>query len=241
MSEQAHAGEPSVDNMSVDETSVDEPSADGLTTGQPPGYILRPMRLDDIAQVVAIDRVAFPTPWTANVYRYEIAQNSLSSMVVLTAAHPPPPFPANGQGRMTRLLKYFQRNGPAVPGDKVLGYGGFWFSRQEAHISTIASHPDYRGRSLGELLLASMIRRGLNMRAAVISLEVRVGNDPAIALYEKYHFQEFGIKQRYYRDNGEDAYDMRVSPINAAYRRWFEAQWAGLQDRLACVDVFTRL
>jgi ribosomal-protein-alanine N-acetyltransferase len=121
----------------------------------------------------------------------------------------------------------------------VLGYGGFWFVRGEAHISTIATHPLYRGMGLGELLLASMIRRGLNMGAQVLSLEVRVSNEPAIALYHKYQFAEFGIKTKYYRDNREDAYDLRVSPVTPGYHTFFAERWTALAGRLHYADQFT--
>ncbi len=204
-----------------------------------PQYVLRPMRYEDIAQVVAIDRLSFPIPWTASVYRYEIGQNSLSSMAVLCLYEPGEARNGDGASCASRLLnRLLGRRDPAWH-RAVVGYGGFWFSRQEAHISTIATHPSFRGRGLGEALLAGMIRRGLNMGAGVLSLEVRVSNEPAIALYQKYEFHSHGRKERYYHDNGEDAYDMRVSPVDDGYRGRSAARWEALQKRVRVLDEFS--
>lgn len=57
----------------------------------------------------------------------------------------------------------------------VVGYGGLWSIVDEAHVSTIATHPQFRGHGWGEVLLAGMIKRALTLGAAYI-LEVRVSN-----------------------------------------------------------------
>ncbi len=206
-----------------------------------PGYVLRPMRHEDIAQVVSIDRLSFPMPWSYNTYRYEISHNPSSTMVTLSLDSPgeaaTPPSRNGLPGLVNRLL------GRQMPGRDsiVVGYGGFWFRQRQAHISTIAVHPDYRGRGLGELLLAGMIRRALDMDALIISLEVRVSNAPAIALYRKYEFAQFGLKRHYYRDNGEDAYDLRIAPADQAYRARLEKRWAALSPRIRFTDQFTQV
>lgn len=198
-----------------------------------PDYVLRPMRLEDVPQVVTIDRQSFPTPWTASIYRYEIQQNTLSSMLTLSRYNP------NGSSESGLARLGARLLGRHHPHHEVFAYGGFWFSRREAHVSTIASHPMMRGRGLGELALAAMLKRGLNMGAQILSLEVRVSNSTAIALYEKYHFYPAGLKKHYYRDNGEDAYDMRVTTIDDQYRAQFDALWQSLQARIHFEDTFT--
>ena len=208
-------------------------------TDAPPQVIMRRMRREDIPQVIEIDRLSFPMPWSANVYNYEMDHNPLSAMVVLAQAGAVPVPPASGFGGWLRRL--MGGNGRLHPSQPLFGYGGFWFSRQEAHISTIAVHPAWRGHNLGELLLAGMIRRALVMDAEIVSLEVRVGNVPAIALYRKYGFMQFGVKRSYYRDNNEDAYDLRVSPVDDLYRQRFAAHWEDLRQRLAFDDSFTEI
>ncbi len=204
----------------------------------PPEVVLRPMRFEDVPQVVAIDRQAFPIPWSASVYRYEIAQNPLSEMVVASLYEP-----LAARERPASLLARLADRLRGRPSDPyrhraVVGYGGFWFTRGEAHVSTIAAHPDYRRRSVGELLLAGMIRRALTLDVRFLSLEVRVSNAPAIALYEKYRFHPAGIKPGYYRDNHEDAYDMRVD-VDEAFRTLFRQRWDALAGRLAFEDAFS--
>jgi ribosomal-protein-alanine N-acetyltransferase len=201
--------------------------------------VLRRMRREDIPQVIEIDRLSFPMPWSGNVYQYELDHNPLSVMVVLAQPGEPVPSPsASGVGGWLRRL-LGGRNGHGRPPQTILGYGGFWFSRQEAHVSTIAVRPNWRGRGLGEVLLAGMVRRALAMNAEVISLEVRVGNAPAIALYRKYEFARFGVKRGYYRDNNEDAFDLRVSPVEAVYYQRFAARWDALRQHLDFEDAFT--
>jgi ribosomal-protein-alanine N-acetyltransferase len=96
-----------------------------------------------------------------------------------------------------------------------LGYGGFWLIAGEAHISTLAVTPDRRKQGLGELLLWSMLKRAASMDAFEATLEVRVSNDVAQKLYQKYGFEKVGQRRRYYQDNGEDAWIMTVSDFGS--------------------------
>lgn len=199
-----------------------------------PHYILRPMRTADIQQVMVIDRAAFPSPWSASIYHYEVTQNPLSTMVTLCLAEDNT---ASSSGLPRLVARLLGR--PGVPGGAVIGYGGFWFSHEEAHVSTIAVMPVYQGRGLGELLLLAMIRRGLALGAAALSLEVRISNARAIALYKKHEFTPHGVKRQYYRDNREDAYDMRVDPIPSGYAQRAAARWSAVVERIAFEDRFT--
>ena len=99
----------------------------------------------------------------------------------------------------------------------MLGYVGFRFRGDQAHISTIAVHPDWRGRGLGELLLLTALEKALTQRASSVTLEMRVSNDVARRLYHKYGFQLQGTLTRYYRD-GEDAQLMAVEVGNGVYQ-----------------------
>lgn len=89
--------------------------------------------------------------------------------------------------------------------DTVLGYSGFWLIDDEAHITTLAVHPDYRREGLGELLLINDIQAALKVNATRMTLEVRVSNDAAQKLYYKYGFKSLGLRRKYYQDNSEDA------------------------------------
>ena len=160
-------------------------------------YVVEPMTLSDVGQVMAIERVAFPTPWSARAYRYEIAENEHSTMLVVR----PTPRPREWPNRVLRRLRLTQPR-------PVLGYAGFWLLVDDAHISTIATHPQWRRRGFGELLLISLLDRAAERDADRATLEVRVSNQAAQNLYYKYGFQIASLRRRYYADNNEDAYLM---------------------------------
>jgi ribosomal-protein-alanine N-acetyltransferase len=180
--------------------------------------IMRPMILEDIDQVVVLDKLAFPSPWTARTYRYEVLDNEHARMFALQPADvAPQPAEPRPQGWLDRLLDGIvgRSNGqPAL----LIGYSGMWHIADEAHISTIAVHPDWRGKKLGELLVWSMVRQAIRQLANQVTLEVRVSNTLAQNLYYKYGFEILGTRKGYYRDNSEDAYMMGITHLDEAYR-----------------------
>ena len=147
-----------------------------------PAVLIQPMGVQDIPFIEVLEQACFSAPWSGDVYRHELARNQLGSYWVLR------PDSAAADG--------------APP---ILAYGGFWSMGPEAHIVTIATHPDYRRQGLGRLLLQVLIERAHAAGASEITLEVRAGNREAQALYETMGFTCVGIRKRYYRDNHEDA------------------------------------
>ncbi len=120
-------------------------------------------------------------------------------------------------------LARFLRNGqdtpppPEIEEDRrsIVGYAGIWMMADEAHVTTIASHPSVRGRGVGELLLIGLIDRALALGARWMTLEVRISNQVARNLYTKYTFKEMGVRRRYYSDNGEDALVMWTDALDS--------------------------
>lgn len=166
---------------------------------------LRPMHMSDIPQVLAIEQASFVPPWSARSYAYEIGESTYSHMALLEDCTP--------ERRLPRWRRWLERIAGASsthPAGRVVGYGGLWFIGGEGHISTIASHPELRGRGYGEIVLAGMLLRSLWLGADYVILEVRVSNSVAQKLYSKYGFVVEGIKPKYYQSNNEDAYDMRL-------------------------------
>ena len=105
----------------------------------------------------------------------------------------------------------------------IIGFAGLWLMVDEAHITTIAMHPDYRRRGLGEFLLVSLIEIAYNINARWVTLEVRVTNRNAQNLYHKYGFREAGLRHRYYSDNQEDALIMWTDEIKSpGYKQKFQ-------------------
>ncbi|MEB2286755.1 MAG: ribosomal protein S18-alanine N-acetyltransferase [Anaerolineae bacterium] len=196
-----------------------------------PRVLVRRMTLDDIIQVVSIDRESFSTPWSANAYRFEVTNHDTSHLVVLEMGGG-----ANGIGLRQRLWPLAQRPQPG----EVVGYGGCWLIAGEAHISTIAVHPDHRGQGLGELLLASMLKLAIRLGGEYSVLEVRESNLTAQALYRKYEYAVIGRRKQYYRDDGEDALLMEARPLDNAYSRRIEERLNALSGRVRFDDRFTR-
>ena len=159
---------------------------------------IRPMRLEDLEQVHAIDRMSFSIPWPENSYRYELLDNPRSMQLVAETDLPDSP-------------------------KQVVAVIVVWLIEDEAHIATLSVHPDYRGQGISRELLAAtlieVIRSG--MRAA--TLEVRANNQIAQALYRRFRFSVYGRRPRYYRDNDEDALIMTVEGLDEHYIQWLES------------------
>ena len=191
-------------------------------------YAVERMTLEDIATVAAIEDTTFSLPWSATAFRYEIVNNRASEYCVLR--YTPWQVPGESRGLAHRFRRVIER--PALD-RSIIGYGGQWVIIDEAHISTIAVAKPWRGRGLGELLLASMIERAAHRGAELVTLEVRVSNTVAQGLYKKYGFEIVGRRKRYYGDNGEDAHIMNAAPINTdAYRQRLRTLSADLCRRL---------
>lgn len=87
---------------------------------------------------------------------------------------------------------------------QVIGLGCLWAIVDEAHITTLAIHPDYHRQRLGQLLLIQLLRLARQRQLTRATLEVRASNHSALSLYQKFGFQTAGRRQKYYAD-GEDA------------------------------------
>jgi ribosomal-protein-alanine N-acetyltransferase len=189
-------------------------------------YLVERMTLGDIDQVMAIERVVFAAPWSARAYRYEITKNAHSTMLVVRKALTP-------SGPLVKLGRLLGLGAP-LP---LLGYAGLWLLADEAHICTIAVHPQWQGQGFGELLLISLLEHGLKLGASRATLEVRVSNHSARALYEKYGFEIISRRKGYYTDNKEDAYIMTTPPFETAqFQVNLDGRRLQLYDRLRAGD-----
>jgi ribosomal-protein-alanine N-acetyltransferase len=193
---------------------------------------LRYMRPPDIPEVTVIDQASFDPSWSARSYQFEVSESTYSYMVVLDYDEGKPK--TGGWRRLVPAL-----NGGHTSEGQIVGYGGLWNIMDEAHVSTIATHPEYRGRGWGEILLAGMIGRAIHLEAAYVILEVRVSNVTAQNLYLKYGFKTVTTKPKYYHSNNEDAYEMRLNLDHRYYRAHFEERYAKLIEQHALIDQYT--
>jgi ribosomal-protein-alanine N-acetyltransferase len=132
-------------------------------------------KLDDIDQIMVVEKLSFTIPWSKKTMQEEIFSNNMARYLVAKV---------NGQ---------------------VVGYAGVWKILNEGHITNIAVHPEFRDCGVGSALLSELIKRGETEGIESFTLEVRKTNKAAIALYSKYGFKEAGVRKKYYADNDEDA------------------------------------
>lgn len=162
-----------------------------------PEVTLQPMSIHDIPIIEELEKRCFSAPWSGDVYRHELTSNRLGSYWV---------------------MRRTAESGEGTP--PILAYGGYWLMGQEAHIVTIATHPDFRRRGLGRRLLQAMIDKAIEAGALEITLEVRASNYAAQALYKSIGFVVVGVRKHYYHDNGEDAILMTLfAPTQATLKR----------------------
>jgi ribosomal-protein-alanine N-acetyltransferase len=197
------------------------------------------MTVNDVPEVMAIERDSFLTPWPSSAYRRELGENRNAHYLVLRMR----PRPAASQTRESEIpveRKGFwggllpihrNRDVSAVPAEQptLAGYAGLWLMIDEAHVTTIAVRPEFRGRGLGELLLVALTEIAIDINARWLTLEVRVSNNVAQALYRKYGFKPAGVRQRYYSDNHEDALIMWTDEIQSSE---FQERFRGLREKL---------
>lgn len=202
-------------------------------------YSVDAMALSDIARVVEIERLAYTTPWPPSAYRREIQENRMARYIVVrdTWIESPPSSPPAEEPKRPFPLSILLARPPAPVAPEamnIIAFAGMWHMINESHVTTIATHPDYRGRGVGELMLSSLIGYAYSFRSRVVSLEVRVTNTTAQNLYRKYGFAQTHIRPHYYSDNHEDAYVMVTPNITGeAYRARFTELRAALMARLA--------
>jgi [ribosomal protein S18]-alanine N-acetyltransferase len=164
--------------------------------------VVTPLTVDDLDAIMALERVCFKDPWTRRMYLADLTQNEIATYLAVRLRI------ADCVLRIPEASQSEIRN----PKSEIVAYGGFWLMADEAHIATIASHPDWRGRGLGLCLMLALLDVAQASGAHLSTLEVRAGNLPAQRLYEKLGFQIAGRRRHYYRD-GEDGLIMTTPPL----------------------------
>ena len=210
-------------------------------------YVIERMTMSDVPRVIEIERLAYPSTWPVSAYRKELQDNRWAHYIVLRDRHlleehavvEKQPQQQSGKLRRSPLFPLSLlpgRSGVTVPSQEVasiIGFAGLWLMVDEAHITTIAMHPDHRGLGLGEFLLVSLVDIAYSINAKWVTLEVRVSNAPAQNLYHKYGFREAGVRRRYYSDNQEDALIMWTDEINSpSYKQKYLGLKATLLEKL---------
>jgi [ribosomal protein S18]-alanine N-acetyltransferase len=161
-------------------------------------YLKRPDS-EHLPGIVDLDRSSLGGIWTLDGYQREL-ESPNSHLLILSL--------------------------PTEP-ERIIGCGCFWAILEEAHITLLAIDPDYQGRGLGKLLLSELLAEAVQRELERATLEVRVSNSVAIALYERFGFQTAGRRKNYYPQTGEDALilwrgDLQQTHFSIYLDRWRE-------------------
>ena len=157
----------------------------GISVDEPVELEITRMRRRHLKGVMGIERQVYPRPWSPNLFLSEMSELRNRTYLV---------------GKINR---------------DVVAYGGIMCYGDEAHVTTIAVHPDHQRRKIGTRLMYELVMEAVRMGAQAVSLEVRVSNWGAQRLYSRFGFRPVGIRKNYYQETGEDAVVMWVDSIRA--------------------------
>src|SRR5687767_9725316 len=224
------------------------------TNAGEPVYRLDMMTQDDVPEVSRVERRCFANPWPASAYRRELQNPAQNFYVVLReifagsqasqgldsspsgtnlAERQTSPRPSVPRRSLLPIGRGRQQDGNGRDHSSIIGFAGMWLAFDEAHVTTIGVDPPHRGLGLGELLLLCMFDEAVERGANWLTLEVRVTNAAAQALYRKYGFTAHGTRKRYYSDNNEDALIMWSPALGEPrYRAEVESRRDALALRL---------
>ena len=195
-------------------------------------YALRSMEEGDLDQVSAMEREAFPTLWPPTTYRRELKNRMAEYSVCVRDDAFVTTQPLPGKKSLLGLFGRRNKPQPSVERQLLVGFVGVWYMAGEAHIVSVAVREAYKRKGIGELLVIGAVEMALRRDCQVVTLEARVSNEPAIALYRKYGFNEVGLRRRYYADNGEDAIIMTTDKLTSPeYEKLFEDRLIAFDER----------
>jgi ribosomal-protein-alanine N-acetyltransferase len=145
---------------------------------------LVPMRRRHLRSVLRIEAQVYPRPWSLSLFLSELSLRTSRAYLV-----------ARIEG-------------------VVVGYAGLMFSGDDAHVTTIAVDPAWHRSKVGSRLLLELARIAIDRGARNLTLEVRITNAPAQAMYERFGFAPAGVRKNYYVETNEDALVMWAENID---------------------------
>ena len=172
-----------------------------------------PLTASLIPAAVALDQHCLGGMWTANGYQREVE----SPNSVMLAAFDP------------TLLS----SSLSPSSSPLLALACLWTILDEAHITILAVHPDCQGQGLGYFMVTALMQAAWQREMEWVTLEVRVSNQAAIALYRQFDFTDVGNRKRYYQNPDEDALilwrkGLKQSEFSGRLHMW----WSQAGDRL---------
>ncbi len=167
--------------------------------------VLQPLPAEQIAAAVALDQRCLGGLWTENGYQREVDSPNSDLLGLVTADSTEP---------------------------QMIGLACLWAILEEAHITLLAVDPAYRGQGLGQALLWALLRAAAGRGLEWATLEVRLSNQAAIALYQKFGFERVGQRRGYYQNQGEPAEDALILWRKGLRRPEFQASLTQWQQQI---------
>jgi ribosomal-protein-alanine N-acetyltransferase len=159
-------------------------------TASPAGTLqIRPMQVEDIEGVHALDKASFALPWPVSSYLFEIERNQAGHCWVAEVGE--------GSGET-----------------QIVGMLVIWLLVDTAHVATFAVAADHRRRGIARRMLLHGLAETARRGAIEATLEVRTGNQAAQTLYRQLGFEVVGQRKGFYSDNNEDALIMTMTGMN---------------------------
>ena len=143
-----------------------------------------PMRRRHLRSVIRIEQQVYPRPWTFGLFLSEIGQ------------------------RATRLYVV------ARVGAEVVGYAGLFRAVEDGHITTVAVDPAWHRHGIASRMLVALARGAVERQCVNLTLEVRMSNSGAQALYQRFGFVPAGVRKGYYPETREDALVMWANDVD---------------------------
>lgn len=171
-------------------------------------FQLQQLTAEYLPAVVELDRLCFDGLWTLDGYRRELDSPNSDICILISAPEAKPPL--------------------------VIGVGCMWAIVDEAHITVLGVHPDYRGQGWGPLLLYALLKLAYQRQLHRATLEVAPSNQAALSLYHKFGFREVGRRRGYYQKTGEDGLILWLGGLqNEAFEKELKVWEKRVSDRLA--------
>lgn len=156
-----------------------------------------PMRRRHLRGVIRIEQQVYPRPWTFGLFLSEIGQ------------------------RTTRLYLV------ARVGGEVVGYAGLFRAVDDGHITTVAVDPAWHRHGIASRMLVALARGAIERGCVNLTLEVRMSNSGAQALYQRFGFVPAGVRKGYYPETREDALVMWANDVDTPA---YEARLVSIEE-----------
>ena len=176
---------------------------------------IEPMTLEDLPQVMVLERRCFPSPWSERLFREEL-EHPWAILELFRMIDGPTEFwETLRENRDLFIEKKVLKQPPPKPTMPLIAYMDYWLVQSELHLLSLAVHPDFRRLGLGRIMIERIMEATRFVAGKRVKLEVRKNNKAAQKLYTKLGFVVKKIKKGYYSDTGEDGLVMvrKVEPV----------------------------